>query len=138
MAALPYMQLEIAKYLADTTHLATVEHGAYMLLIMNYWQRGGALKNSDARLAAICRLTVEEFLRHKDVLSEFFEVTEDEWVHHRIEGDLDSARRRVEGARTAGTASGRQKEWKANGKRTDVQRTFNGRSTGNERTFRIR
>jgi len=40
MAALPYIQLYVADYLADTIHLETDEHGAYLLIIMNYWQTG--------------------------------------------------------------------------------------------------
>jgi uncharacterized protein YdaU (DUF1376 family) len=53
MAALPYMQFHIAEYLADTSHLTTEEHGAYLLLIFNYWQRGN-YRSLDSRSVA-CR-----------------------------------------------------------------------------------
>jgi uncharacterized protein YdaU (DUF1376 family) len=48
------MQLFVAEYLADTMHLNAIQHGGYLLLLMNYWQRGKALPNNDSgRLDAL-------------------------------------------------------------------------------------
>lgn len=91
MAALPYIQLYVADYLADTAHLSTEEHGAYLLLIMNYWQRGKALPNDDKRLALITRLSNERWTDVKQTLNEFFNITPTEWQHARIERDLAEA-----------------------------------------------
>lgn len=88
MAALPYIQLYVADYLADTAHLTTEENGAYLLLIFNYWQRGKALNNANDRLATICRLGKEAWERIKPALIEFFDIDGDTWTHPRLEKDL--------------------------------------------------
>ena len=85
MAALPYMQLYIADYLADTMHLSAEEHGAYLLLMFNYWQTGKPIPKN--RLAKISRLTNEQ------------------WVHLRIEEDLASVREKLTKKSAAGKAS---------------------------------
>ncbi|CAN5951004.1 unnamed protein product [Sphagnum jensenii] len=122
MAALPYIQLYIAEYLADTAHLTTLQHGAYLLLIFNYWQRGKALSNSSGRLASVARMSKEDWLLIEPTIAEFFEVTDNEWVHHRIECDLVDVLAKSTKASAAGKASA-QKRY---GARDDL---FNERST---------
>ena len=94
MTSLPYMQLYTSDYLADTAHLTTEEHGAYLLLIMNYWQRGKPLDNSGDRLAHVARLSAERWSEVEPVLSEFFLIESDTWIHSRIERDLESIRQK--------------------------------------------
>lgn len=83
-----WMPLYVADYLADTGHLSAAEHGAYLLLIMHYWQNGG-LPNEDRRLARIARMSSDEWADARDTL---FDLFEDGWKHHRIEAELKAAR----------------------------------------------
>lgn len=121
MPELPYMPLDIGKYLRDTMHLNAAQHGAYLLLIMNYWQRGKALQNNDQRLAAIARMSSDAWEENKVVLAEFFQVTETEWSHRTIDADLSRVTKKVEAHRAAGFASG---EARRNKRSTDVEQTF--------------
>jgi uncharacterized protein YdaU (DUF1376 family) len=120
MAALPYMPLYVADYLADAAHLTTVQHGAYLLLIMNYWQRGEPLPNDDVRLARIARVGQREWAKMRDTLSEFFEVGCSTWSHNRIDGEL---------ARVAAKSLKSKKAAQAS-----VKRRFGGRSADVEPT----
>lgn len=110
MAALPYMQFFVADYLADTAHLTTAEHGAYLLLLFNYWQRGESFKAKNEqllnkRLASVARMSEQEFAGVSDTLEEFFSVTETEWLHERIERDLSVIAEKSEKKSNAGKAS---------------------------------
>jgi hypothetical protein len=88
------MQLYTSDYLADTAHLTTEEHGAYLLLLMNYWQRGKPLDNTGDRLAHVARLSAERWSEVEPVLSEFFLIDGDTWTHSRIERDLETIRQK--------------------------------------------
>lgn len=105
MAALPYMQFYVADYLADTMHLTTIQHGAYLLLIMNYWQTGKPLKNCDKRLANITGMTIKEWEKNRAVLQEFFIVNHDTWTQKRIESDLAAVREKSDSAKVGAKVS---------------------------------
>lgn len=83
----PWMPLYIADYRADTAHLSAAEHGAYLLLIMHYWQTGG-LPNDDRPLARIACMTTAEWRRARPVISAFFTP---EWRHKRIDEEIERA-----------------------------------------------
>lgn len=130
MAALPYMQLYIADYLADTMHLSTEEHGAYLLLMFNYWQTGRAIPKS--RLAKIARMSNERWIFVEESLREFFNDNGDEWVHDRIEMDLEAVHAKLEQRSAAGKASvAKRKAQKA----TKVEREVKDRSIPVEGSF---
>lgn len=123
MAALPYMQLYVADYLADTSHLTVTEHGAYLLLMFNYWQRGQSFKAKDQqslnkRLATVARMSNEEWADVAESLAEFFSVSPTEWEHKRIARDLEAVHLKSTKASTAGKASAASKKAK---KPTPVQ-----------------
>jgi len=132
MAALPYMPLYVADYLADAAHLTTQEHGAYLILIMTYWQRGNALPDDDNKLCRIARLSPDEWDAMRDTIAEFFDIRDGGWHHRRIERELSAVREKSAKARTAGKASS---ERRGNGRSTGVEQTLNGRSTDVQRTF---
>lgn len=88
MAALPYMQLYVADYMADTAHLSALEHGGYLLLIMTYWQRGKPLPDNDSKLARIARMSDKEWADVKPSIEEFFTVSNGMWSHKRIDAEL--------------------------------------------------
>lgn len=92
----PYMPLYIADYQADTGHLTAIEHGAYLLLIMCYWQKGAPLPLDDRKLARICKVSGQQWARIKPTILEFFEVRNDDPVkqlyHPRIMGELQKLR----------------------------------------------
>lgn len=101
----PWMPLYVADYLADTMHLTGAEHGAYLLLIMHYWQKG-SLPNDDRKLASIARALPEQWSSMRGTIAEFFGP---DWTHARIDAELKSAREAYERRASAGRSGGKAK-----------------------------
>lgn len=87
MSNLPWMPLHIPDYLADTAHLGALESGAYLHLIMHYWQTGG-LPDEPAALARIAKVSAHSWKKLSPTLAKFFQ---DGWKHKRIDKDRSKA-----------------------------------------------
>jgi uncharacterized protein YdaU (DUF1376 family) len=85
-----WMPLYVADYLSSTTRLTTEQHGAYLLLIIDYW-KSGRLPDDDSILANVTRLSMDAWAKHRGVLQGFFEVSNGEWVHSRIEKEIEKS-----------------------------------------------
>jgi uncharacterized protein YdaU (DUF1376 family) len=79
-----WMPVFIGDYLADTMHLSTEQHGAYLLLLFHLWRRG-SLRDEDAVLAQISGLGESAWKQHRGVLAEFFSIHGGLWQHARVE-----------------------------------------------------
>ena len=126
MAALPYMPLYVADYLADAAHLTTVQHGAYLLLLMTYWQRGKPLPNDDVQLARIARLGRKEWNANRAELRAFFCEEENLLVHRRVQAEIAKVQAKSLKCKKAGLASVQQR---LNGRSTDAEQTLNHTDT---------
>jgi uncharacterized protein YdaU (DUF1376 family) len=78
------MPVYIGDYLADTMHLSTEQHGAYLLLLFHLWRRG-ILPDDDVVLAQVTGLDIHAWSTSRAVLGEFFEIHDELWHHGRVE-----------------------------------------------------
>lgn len=82
-----WMPLYIGDYLADTARLTTEQHGAYLLLLMDYW-RSGKLPDNDQVLSQITKLSPDAWSNAKAMLKQFFSIEDGFWIHKRVEQEL--------------------------------------------------
>jgi len=75
-------------YFADTHHLSTLEHGAYVLLIAYYWQHE-RLPTDPEDLRKICKISRHLWKKISPKLAHFFEPG---WRHRRVEKELEKAK----------------------------------------------
>lgn len=102
-----WMPIYIGDYLGDTQRLTTEQHGAYLLLIFDYW-RSGPPPDDDEVLQQITLLDRPRWKKHRPVIARFFEIENGLWVHKRIERErvnaLDNQDRRSAKAQAAARA----------------------------------
>lgn len=118
----PWMPLYVADYLADTGHLGTLEHGAYLLLIMHYWQNG-KLPTDDAQLARICRMSKSGWNSVRETMAALFD---ENWRHKRVEEELTRATNIIS-ARSGSGKAGAESRWGKVSSKTRSERLADAR-----------
>jgi uncharacterized protein YdaU (DUF1376 family) len=89
-------------YLADTQHLDTAQHGAYLLLIMHYWSNEG-LPDDDKLLAKITKLPVHSWRQMRPKIEVFFH---DGWHHKRIDEEIAKYDSKIARLKVSGSIGG--------------------------------
>ena len=92
MAQFPAFPLWTDAYLADTRHLTTTEHGAYLLLLFEAWRRPGcSLPDDDALLARLTGMTLDAWAAAKPVIMAFWkrDGRSRTWVQRRQKKERD-------------------------------------------------
>lgn len=111
MAAFPAMPFYTDAYLADTRHLTTEEHGAYLLLLMCAWRtRDCKLADDDKSLARITGLSPTRWRRMRPVLEQFFDITCEGWHQKKLSAVYKDVAARVTRNRTNGARGGRARQ----------------------------
>lgn len=109
-----WMPFYVGDYLSATGRLTTEQHGAYLLILLDYWKNGPP-PNDDAVLAALARMSVSAWRKAKPSLIGFFDVVDGTLIQKRVEKERERATSVTEERSKAGKA-GAAKRWQANGK----------------------
>jgi uncharacterized protein YdaU (DUF1376 family) len=89
MAEFPALPLFTDAYLADTRHLTTLQHGAYLLMLMTAWRSSDcSLPNDDAFLARIAGLDKRTWNTNRTVLLSFWQLNgQQKWEQGRLKDE---------------------------------------------------
>lgn len=131
MAEFPALQLWTDAYLGDTTHLTTIEHGAYFLLLVTAWRtRECRLPDDDRLLARYARCSPAQWRRLRPILAPFFKIENGFWTQGRLTDEAVAVRQRQEKAATAGRASALKRKGRhSTGVEAELPLSGNGSST---------
>ncbi|MBN66665.1 MAG: hypothetical protein CMM94_03755 [Rickettsiales bacterium] len=85
MSKAPIMPFYTDAYLADTHHLSTEAHGAYLLMLLYSWRHNGIpLPDDDTQLARIARLTPRKWHSMRPLLRPFYTLEDGHWHQAKL------------------------------------------------------
>jgi uncharacterized protein YdaU (DUF1376 family) len=117
-----WMPFYVGDYLSATGRLTTEQHGAYLLILLDYWKNGPPPAD-DAVLAALARMAPAAWRKAKPALMGFFEVRDGLLIQKRVE---------QERAKTSTINQERSKAGKAGAaKRWQTNKQMNGKPIAN-------
>jgi uncharacterized protein YdaU (DUF1376 family) len=127
-----WMPFYVGDYLSATGRLTTEQHGAYLLLLLDYWKNGPP-PNNDAVLAQIARMSAKAWSKAKPVLLSFFEERDGHLIQNRVERERERVAEVVEKRSKAGKASAAARaKTQQNGNTCSTHVETNGHQNGRQ------
>lgn len=117
---LTFFPVVMDDYRADTLHLTTLQHGAYFLIMLRYFEIQQPLPEVEVCRASL--LDPTQWEAERSVLAAFFIIEDQLWRHKRIERDLHKmrmtskarARNGAKGGKESGKSRANKKQIEAN------------------------
>lgn len=109
MSAADGMMLWTNDYLADTSHLTTVQHGAYLLLLICMWRAGGSLPNDDRLLARYAGLPLDKWRKVSPEVRALLTVEGERITQLRLKLEFKKTSGLIEKRRSSGRTGGEAK-----------------------------
>jgi len=131
-----YYQHNIGDYRRDTSHLSLVEHGIYRQLMDSYYLDEQPLSADLSKLMrshSVCSADEQQSL--KNVLADFFELTENGYIHKRCDEVIAEYHGKSDKARASAMArwGSKHKNVDANALPTQTERNAKGMLTNNHK-----
>ena len=110
-----YYSHHIGDYRRDTSHLSLLEHGIYRQLLDQYYLNEQHIGQDDAKLMRLlCVRTADDVQAYKNVLSDFFVLTELGYIHKRCDVEIEvfhaKSRSASESAKARWTRKNKEKD----------------------------
>jgi uncharacterized protein YdaU (DUF1376 family) len=112
-----WMPVYIGDYTGDTLRFSTEAHGAYFLLIMDYWRQGPP-PDDDEVLASITKLPVARWRKHRRLIEPLFKIKGGHWHHKRIDAEREAAAE-ITSKRSEAGKRGAEAKWQRSGNDDD-------------------
>lgn len=113
MADLPCMPFWTDAYLADTQHLTTEEHGAYLLLLFQAWRSHDcSLADDDDMLSRQAGVSIAKWKEIKPIIMSFWKLDKrrKRWVQKRLKIEREKATVKKAKARNSAASRWKGKE----------------------------
>jgi uncharacterized protein YdaU (DUF1376 family) len=115
MSLAPSMPMFWDAYLADTTHLSTEEHGAYLLLLAAMWRRNGWVPDDDRDNGRILGLSPARWRRVKERLRPLLIFKDGQITQKNLLKIWETTQEKIAKNRENGAKGGRAKGKENNG-----------------------
>ena len=105
-----YYKFNIGDYRKDTGHLSTIEHGIYRQLIDWYYLDEKPIPAETQVVMRRLSLGSDALHLLQNVLSDFFNLTENGYIHNRVEAELNEYKTQFAKNRVNGKSGGRPRK----------------------------
>lgn len=111
-----FMPFYTGDWLRSTGHLKAAEHGAYLLLVLHYWDTQKPLTSNEEDLRRIARMTRREWNESRERILAFFDKVDEKYHHKRVEKEITTALAKYKARQESG-AKAANKRWQSHGNR---------------------